>query len=394
MTLTSLNTKRHAAVSFTSGKGAILHATDGREYLDFSSSYGPIVLGYCHEAVGEAVTAQLARGVLFPWASPEVDALSAQLLAHFPNSQECLFFKSGSEAVAAAVRLARAQTGRTQMIRAGFHGWHDQVISPFYRWHEPDGPSLEGNSVPGVPPALAGHWSAWDGRDLRALERLVESPPPAAVIVDPVMFEDDVATNLRAVCDLAHKYGGLVILDEVKTGFRTALGGVQQLSGVAADLTVVSKALGNGFPIAAVVCSEETARLAAVAKVKGTYNSELISIAAATATLRVLSQERAPARLHQTGSRLIERFNETVELRGLQDSVRAIPYRWPCMPHIAFRGADRRQHSEEFSSELLREGIVWLPNHMNYVSLAHTEEHIERFIEAADKVLPAIARGG
>ena len=208
------------------------------------------------------------------------------------------------------------------------------------------------------------------------------------------MFEDDVATNLRAVCDLAHKYGALVILDEVKTGFRTALGGVQQLSGVAADLTVVSKALGNGFPIAAVVCSEETARLAAVAKVKGTYNSELISIAAATATLRVLSQERAPARLHQTGSRLIERFNETVELRGLQDSVRAIPYRWPCMPHIAFRGADRRQHSEEFSSELLREGIVWLPNHMNYVSLAHTEEHIERFIEAADKVLPAIARGG
>jgi glutamate-1-semialdehyde aminotransferase len=394
VSLTALNTKRNDGIAFVRGNGALLWTPDGSDYLDFSCCYGPIVLGYAHEVVNEAVRAQLARGTLFPWVTPEIDALAQQVLTHFPSSSACLFFKSGSEGVAAAVRLARATTGRTHMIRSGFHGWHDPVISPFYRWHDPQGLSLPGNEVPGIPHTLSNDWSAWDGRDMTALEHLFQARPIAGLIIDPIVFTQNTSTTLQTCRKLAHQYGALLILDEVKTGFRTALGGVQQLCNIAADLTVISKALGNGFPIAAVVCTTEVAGLAASAKVKGTYNSELVSVAAASATLGVLEKEHVPEQLNRTGLKLIQRFNEEVTGLELQNSVRAIPYRWPCMPHVEFQGPDARQCADIFSASLLRERIVWLPNHMNYISLAHTEEHIERFVGAAVKVLPEMLSAG
>lgn len=396
MSLTAGNTKRHASVAFVRGKGALLWAANGSDYLDFSCAYGPIILGYGNEEVNEAAKAQIDRAALFPWATPEIDEVSERILSNFPRSDACLFFKTGSESCAAAARLVRAYTGRPYIIRSGFHGWHDAVVSPFYRWQDAEGISLPGVIVRGIPEQAGSGWLTWDGRDSGALEELLvqHRSQVAGIMIDPVQYREPIAGHLREVRDIATRHQVLMIHDEVKTGFRTSLRGVQGLYEVDADVTVLSKALGNGFPIAAVVCQKQVADLAATVKVKGTYNSELVSVAAARATLTVLERENTPERLRRTGDTLIAEFNKLVARLGLEGLVHASPFRWACMPHVSFTGnaALARFRAERFAEGLLRERIVWLPNHMNYISHAHDEADVGRFLEASSRVLAEAAR--
>jgi len=392
--LTSKNTKRHSRIELVRGRGATLWDAHGVSYLDFSCSYGPIVLGYANEEVNAAARAQIERGALFPWATSQVDELSALVCANMPRATECLFFKTGSEAVAAGARLARAATGRQTIVRCGFHGWHDGVISPFYHWHDADG-IAEGREIPGVAGHSTRDWIVWDGRSVAGLDQILAAHDGgiAALIVDPVQFREPIGEAIAACSNTIRRAGGLFILDEVKTAFRVGPGGIQKKYGVSADLSIVSKALGNGFPIAGVVCTNELERFAATAKIKGTYNSDLVSIAAATATLKLLESRNVAARLQQIGSTLIAGFNDLAHEVGVEDRVRAMPFRWDCMPHVTFAGDEGRARSERFASDLLERGIVWLANHMNYISMAHTEADVARFLDACRSVLRGAVTG-
>lgn len=386
------NQKQLDQVRFVRGSGATLFDENNVAYTDFTCSYGPIILGYADATVNAAVTEQMQRGVLFPYAPPVSDELETALLAIFPQAQGCLFFKTGSEAVTAAMRLARATTGRSRIARCGFVGWHDAQIAPFRKWHAYDDRPTDQFGVPGIPEMLSQHVLIWDGNDIDMLMHSARQDGGsfAAILVDPVQFREPLAASAKACAEAARKLGALLIFDETKTSIRLGPNGLQKQLGVTADITVIGKALGNGFPISAVLSRDDILAQAARCKIKGTYNGETCSMSAALATLSCLqAQPRYEQRLAALGTRMIDGFNTMAATVGVAKSVRAVPYRWAAMPNVYFRTDATRatQLSVLFSSALLARRIVWLPNHMNYIMVAHNEGDIDCWLAACEDVL-------
>jgi len=170
--------------------------------------------------------------------------------------------------------------------------------------------------------------------------------------------------------------GALLVFDESKTGFRTHLGGAQALYGVAADITVLSKALANGLPLAVVLARRQLIELAQQARIKGTFGAETVSIAAALATVEILRSMDAPKLLNQRGAELIEGLSNVIKHLGLQEHVAALPYQWPCMPYVHFSG-EKRGLQDAFHRGLVDRGVLMLRDHMSYISLASSSSRRE-----------------
>jgi glutamate-1-semialdehyde 2,1-aminomutase len=320
------------------------------------------------------------------------DQLASVLCAIFPHTDRCLFLKTGSEAVTAAIRLARAFTGKRKIIRCGYHGWHDSVMTSHLSWHlyEPD--PHPPRPVAGVPQTnLPPSTLCWNGQDLQSLEDLFQAHRStiAALLLDPVQLREPMGTCLKEVQNLTHDEGALLILDEIKTGFRVNLAGVQGLYNAQADLTILSKAISNGFALAVVLGRDEILELSGQAKIMGTYNNELVSLAAALKTISILERKVSIPWLQQIGQRLISGINEIFSRRGLSQSIQAVPYRWPCMPYIWFRDRSERTQrlKPEFYRMLANRGVLLLPNHMNFICLAHTSRDVQDVFQAVEDVL-------
>lgn len=380
---------------FSHGRGAHCWTTDGREYIDLVCGQGPVVLGHAHPAVIAAVARQLQQGTLLPGPGPVFYELRDELLKLYPHSDDLITFKTGSEAVAAAMRLARAYTGRKAILRVGFHGWHDQMISPYLRCHSYDPATFDESWPLGVShEAHSDLVRVWYGSDPRDLITAVRDTGQqlAAVILDPVqLMPPTIGPLATELANTLREEGALLICDESKTGFRVHLGGFQALYGIAADLTVLSKALANGLPLAGVLGKQDVMMLASGARIKGTFGSETASIAAALATIETLKQEDGPRALSTIGTRLINGLNDIIGSVGLQADMSAVPYQWPCMPYIRFA---EMSHSLEdpFFVKLVQRGVLMLRNHMSYVSLALTRTDIDRVIDAAHYALKELVR--
>ena len=379
-----------APTQFTHGSKGRIWDTDGREYVDLILGYGPVILGHGHPEVTDAVCAQAARGTLFPGPSPLHGRLEELIRRAYPRAERQILFKTGSEAVAAAIRIARAATGRTVIGRVGFHGWHDQVISPYLSCHT----YARGNEIeeypPGVPhDAVAGRVEAWTGDAIDRLPELVceRGDTLAAVIIDPVQLMPPFAEAADAVAAACREAKALLILDESKTGFRIAPGGFQDLYGVAADLTVLSKAIANGYPLALVAGPDDVMALAKPARIKGTYATELSAVAAAVATLEVLEREKAATAITARGQGLLERLNEVIAADGPL-GLSAVAYQWPSMPYMFFEpGTPAAPVQDTFYKRLRDANVLMLRDHMSFVSLAHTDEDMERVALAVRSVL-------
>lgn len=384
-----------SGMRFERGKGARCWTTDGAEYIDLVCGYGPVVLGHAHPAVTRAVCDALERGTLLPGPGPVLDELRARLVELFPHHDRVLPFKTGSEAVAAAMRLARVETGRERVLRVGFHGWHDAVVSPYLSCHVYEPEAFTSELPPGVPhPALAGLVTAWYGSDTAELIALIEEigGDLAALVLDPVQLADPFSERAEAIAGAVRDAGALLVLDESKTGLRVDLGGVQGRYGLRADLTILSKALANGLPLAVVLGPSELIGHAKAARIKGTYGAESASIAAALATLGVLTECAAPRHLEERGARLIAGLEDVFRRAGLSGDVRARPYRWPCMPYVVFRSASPRARGlqDPFYAGLRDEGVLMLRDHMSYVSLALDEADVDAVVAAAARVVERV----
>lgn len=236
----------------THGAGAHVWDDRGRRFIDWICGYGPVVLGHSDTRVVNAVHRQLLEGTLLPGDSAIESALAQRLIPLFPGSEACVFLKTGSEAVAAAVRFARIATGRSQVLRVGFHGWHDGLIDGKVGWHNWDNVR---SSSPPVPGALSLGYQTGLARAVADIEHRIRGPEGerfAALVLDPIQVPDPERDlpRLRAACS---DTGTVFILDETKTAFRVALGGVQARHRVRADITVAGKALANGMPLSSVL---------------------------------------------------------------------------------------------------------------------------------------------
>ena len=357
------------------GDGARVWDVDGNEYLDYHMGVGPVSLGYRHPAVDEAIRRQLDDGITFSLMHPlevEVSELVAELV---PGAEMVRFGKSGAEATSAAIRLARAYTGRDKVVSCGYHGWHDWYI---------------GTLPPkaGVPTAVQELISTFAYNDLASLEAAIDDET-AAVIMEPMTFDWPDPGFLEGVKEIAHRHGALFVMDEIWTGFRWALGGAQEYFGVIPDLATVSKGMGNGVPISALVGPREIMRvLDGTVFFYSTFGGEALALAGTKATLEVMRDEPVHEHLERLGGRLRDGYNALAASHGLADVT-------ACKGHgartlVTFAGdADPLVQKSLVQQELIRDGILWTGFHT--MCWAHTDDDVDYTLGAWDRALAALA---
>jgi glutamate-1-semialdehyde 2,1-aminomutase len=355
-------------------RGAHVWDVDGNRYLDFPMALGPVILGHCHPAVDAAITAQLRSGITFTLPHPLELELAERIVALVPNVERVRFAKSGSDATSAAVRLARAQTGRERVIVTGYHGWHDWYIGVTDR-----------NA--GIPRGVAELTATFGYNDLASVVEAIDDQT-ACVILEPVTFEeprDGFLTELRRVCD---QVGALLIFDEMWTGFRLALGGAQERFAVRADLACFSKAIANGMPLSVVTGRRDVMALFdKQVFFFTTFGGEALSLAAAKATIGELRAHRVPEQLERQGDKLKAGYNALAAELGL-DYTRCVGY--GCRSLVVFdaTAGDPLEMKSLAQQELIRRGVLWGGFHN--VSFAHADADVEHTLGAWREALAVL----
>ena len=322
-------------------KGARFWDVDGHEYIDWASGIGAVILGYCDPAVDDAVREQIGRGTATSINHELEVGLAEELARTVPSAEMVRYAKCGGEACAIAVRIARGVTGRDRVLFCGYHGWHDWYLAA----NLAEEASLNAHLFPGiepigVPKGLAGTALPFPYGDLPALGELLDRHrgEVAAVILEPLRSEPPPAGYLEEVRRLARDHGAVLIFDEVTSGFRLAAGGAQESLGVTPDMTVLGKAISNGYPMAAVVGSRAVMAPAGRMFISSTYWSDPIGLAAALTTIRELKRREVPAYLHRLGTEIQQQINAAAAETGLTVECGGLAVH----PTLAFRTDDPR----------------------------------------------------
>jgi glutamate-1-semialdehyde 2,1-aminomutase len=343
----------------------------GREYTDYIMGLGSVALGYGHPEVTRAATAAVEAGVVGPLAPVLEEEVALTLSRFVPAMERVRFLKTGAEAMAAAVRLARVVTGREQILGCGYHGWLD--------WCQ---------AGEGVPRSIQGLYHELPFNDIDAARKFIASSGDrlAAVVFEPLVVTEPDPDWLAALRQESNRAGALLIVDEIKTVGRLALGGASERYGIQPDLVVVGKAIANGFPLAAVGGRENI--MAAVSRtwISSTLATEFVSLAAAKATLQTLQSQRVPDHLGRVGGRL---------LAGLHSLHRKHPDLVSGVGGVAemcfLQYADDAA-SRAVTAACAESGLLFKRSAYNFVSLAHDEAVIDRTLDLLGEALSAVAK--
>lgn len=395
------------ALFYSHGRGSRIYDVDGNEYLDFTLSQGPLILGHSHPGVTGAVAEYAAQGQLYAGQHIRELELAEKINELIPSAELLRFCLDGSEAVHTAFRVARAKTKRKKFLRfeGHFHGWLDNVSWAF------SAPSVEAlgdrenpTAVPwseGIPESSREEFMVLPWNDLELLKKTVAAHHKdlAAIITEPVMCNngcilpaEGFLEGLREVCT---QYGIALIFDEVITGFRLGLGGAQTYFNVIPDLSIFAKAFASGYPISVIAGKREWMSLIEESKVihAGTMNSGNATVAAALATITILQQENPYPRMYQLGLELMEGLRQAAAKGNRQMLVQGPGP----MFNTAFTQGPVRDYRDtlatdkpllgKFISAMHRKGIRIIGRGLWYISAAHTQEDIQLAIETAGQVL-------
>jgi glutamate-1-semialdehyde 2,1-aminomutase len=399
------------AIFYTHGSGSRIYDADGNEYLDFTLSQGPLILGHSHPHVLNSVQEYSQEGQLFAGQHIREIELAEKLNQLIPSAEKMRFCLDGSEAVQTALRIARAKTGRTKFLRfeGHYHGWLDNVC---WGISTPSAEALgsreEPNAYPwtqGLPEHVRDEFLILPWNDLGLVRKTVveHHQDLAAIITEPIMCNNGCILPgegyLQGLRDLCDEYGIALIFDEVITGFRVSLGGAQKYFGVTPDLSIFAKAFASGYPISAIVGKGEWMHLVEEAKVihAGTMNSSNATVAAALATLEVLEQEQPYDRLFQYGKMLMDGLREAAAETGQNLRVEGLGP----MFNIAFTDQEEvtdyrdtlrfdKAKLGRFIAAMHDNGIRVIGRGLWYISTAHTESDIKTAVSTARKVLAGL----
>ncbi len=381
---------------FRSARGARLTDEDGQEYVDFVLAYGPHILGHGHPAVVAAVRAALERGTAFGGPTALEVELAERVTAALPSVAMLRFVNSGTEATMAALRLARAATGRDRIVKfeGGYHGHADLLLAD-----AGSGVATLGiPGSPGVPAAVVRDTLTVPYNDLDAVAATLRAAAGsvAAVIVEPVAGNmgcvpprPGFLAGLRA---LTAEDGALLIFDEVMTGFRVGYGGAQGRYGITPDLTCLGKVIGGGLPVGAYGGRSDLMRLVAPAGPvyqAGTLSGNALSMAAGIAALDVLREGAAYETLERLGARLASGFRAAAEAAGVACAVNRVgsmltPFIGvdEVTDYAGARRADRDRFARVHRA-WIDAGVFWPPSQFEagFLSTAHTEADVDRAVE-------------
>jgi glutamate-1-semialdehyde 2,1-aminomutase len=393
---------------FQRAQGSHMVDADGNSYLDYTLAQGPMLLGHSPSAVLEVIEQAMHQGQLYAGQHELEIQLSEKLQELIPCADLLRFGNSGSEAVHAALRLARAHTGREKFLKfeGHYHGWYDDVLISIHPPLDQAGDRAHPNPVP----ASAGQAhhvldsvivTAWNDLDLLREVIHQHSNELAAVIMEPVMCNTGCIPPqpgyLEGVRELCSEYGIVLIFDEIITGFRLGLGGAQAHFGVTPDLATFGKALANGFPISCLAGKREIMEHIANLNVNhsGTYNSNVMATAAAWATVCELERiaDEAYPRLYQIGENLrtglrdiAARLELDVVVQGIGPILHlAFTDQPSIVDYRTFLAADKERNLR-FVAKMLDKGIRILGRGLWYMSLAHTSEDIGYTLETVESV--------
>ena len=393
-------------VFYDHARGSHVWDVDGNEYLDFICSWGPMILGHGNPAVLDAVRAQLDRGVSYGAPCEAEVKLANKICELVPNVEKCRMVSSGTEATMTAIRMARGYTGRDKFIKfeGNYHGHSDSLLvsagSGVATLGIPD--------TPGVTAKTASDTMVATYNDLASVRRLFESAPRevACVIVEPVCGNMGVVTPdegfLQGLRDLCDEFGALLILDEVITGFRVALGGAQERYGVRADIVTFGKIIGAGFPVGCVAGPARIMEcLAPTGPVyqAGTLSGNPVAMEAGYAQLQQLCRPGFYEELEAKGARLAANLRAAVAHSGVTACVNQLgslaTLFFTAGPVRAGGGAASclTGGSAGYFRRMRDQGFRVAPSQFEalFVSMAHTDEEIDAFGAAAERALGAVA---
>ena len=389
-----------------SGKGSHIWDIDGNEYIDWLLSFGPIILGHCNSEVDMAVKREIDKGFLFNLSSPLQQAFAEKLIEHIPCAEMVITTVSGSEATAAAIRIARMNTGKDIIIKWGYHGWMDWSL----------------DNYKGIPKGVVDPIKTFKYNDLDSLEKVFEENKGkvAGIIMMPFEVILPEPGFLEGVRELADNNGAILIFDEIRSWPRMGLGGAQEYFGVIPDIATISKGIANGYPISAIVGKAKVMEIAKDTSISATYFVSTIGMAAALETIRQLEDGKAIRRLSEVGEKLSKGLEDILESKKVKGKV----FGSPTMPFLAFGdeeinikifsaqtmanaatsiGGDEKTEVDKeskkaelltdlFYSEVIKRGVFFHPKHNWFTSLAHSDDDIKKTLEISEICLDVAIR--
>ncbi len=373
-------------------KGCRIWDVDGNEYIDWASAVGPIVLGYADDVVDAAVKAQIDRGSIYSIVHQTQVELAEELVRLVPSAEMVRFAKGGGEACTISVRVARGVSGRDKVLFCGYHGWHDWYLAANLGAERLDGHLLPGIEPIGVPQALQGTTLPFKYGDLDMLEDLLRqhAGEVACIIMEPMRSEDPPPGYLEGVRDLATRYDVVLIFDEVSCGFRIALGGVQEYTGVVPDITVLAKAISNGYPMAAVVGQRRFMEPMEQMFISSAYWDDNIGAVAALTTLRELERRQAVAHFKCIGDEFKIRINKAAKNVGLDAECVGVA----AHPGIRIRVEDpeaAKKVSTLFIQENARRGVILASGF--FFNCAHDQAAVDKTAAVVEESFAVIKDG-
>lgn len=371
--------KGNAPAFIDRGEGCYVYDVDGNKFIDFICALGPITIGYNDERVNQAVIDQLKKGIIFSQQSEAELHLAEKITEIIPCAEMVRFVKNGSDATTAAIRLARAYTGRDIVAVCGYHGMHDWYIG-----------STVNNR--GVPKAISELTKSFQYNNLDSLESLFGAYPGeiAAVILEPIQGDGPIDGYLQALKDLTEKHGVLLIFDEVVSGFRYALGGASELYSVNPDLVAFGKGMGNGLPISAVAGRAEIMKLIETGIfISTTFGGEALSLAGALRTISILEESGSYDHIWELGKLMLNGLKKLIHDHGLSQVVKPSGL----APHcgLSFEGIGSLTYldiNSIYSNYMTENGILTVG--INNINLSHTKEDVQAFLSAANTAMVAI----
>lgn len=356
------------------GKGCMLTDLDGNKYIDYTMGLGACILGYAFEPVMREVRKQMGKGTAYTLPHYLEYELACLLSKIIPCAEMARFGKNGSDVTSAAVRLARAYTGKEYVACCGYHGWQDWYIATTTR-------------SKGIPRAVKELTTTFQYNNAESLERMFEQYKGkiACVIMEPVSLEPPQAEFLKKVKEIAHANGALLIFDEVVTGFRLSMGGAQKLFGVTSDIVCVGKAMANGMPISAIVGKREIMRLFDEIFFSFTFGGETASLAAALATLRYMADHKTISYLWAQGKKMKDKVGALIAEKELETIVSIDGF--PVRTVMSFKGEETQSLKMKtlFQQECAKRGVLFTGAHN--ISLPHSDTLINKTIAVYDEVM-------
>ena len=374
---------------FSKAKGCKVWDLDGNEYTDMCiMGIGTNTLGYGHHEVDAAVLETVSNGNMSTLNCPEEVYLAEKLIELHPWADMARFARSGGEANAIAVRIARAASGKDKVAICGYHGWHDWYLSA----NLADDSSLDGHLLPGlqprgVPRKLTGTTLPFSYNNLKGLEELLRSNPDIGVIKMEVSRNEGPAPGyLEGVRSLANRHGAVLIFDECTSGFRETFGGLHKKYGVEPDMVMFGKALGNGYAITATIGRREVMEAAQSTFISSTFWTERIGPTAALETLKVMGREKSWETIADLGRKvkvgwlaLAKKHDIPIDVFGLD-----------AIPCFGFRGANALAYKTLLTQEMLQKGF--LASNVFFCSTSHSEKIFNRYFEALDPIFSTIRK--